>query len=39
MFLKVNRNVSNAKAKTIRDGSDIRVVMKEDLVNWNEVVR
>lgn len=24
---------------TIRDGSDIRVVMKEDLVNWNEVVR
>lgn len=24
---------------TVRDGSDIRVVMKEDLVNWNEVVR
>lgn len=24
---------------TIRDGSDIRVVMKEDLANWNGVVR
>ena len=24
---------------TVRDRSDIRVVMKEDLVNWNEVVR